>query len=1122
MGSLTEKPLFEPAQDGLLVQVAGVAVSDWLSTSDQNAIRLGALVRLFGDGEAMEVASDTLRVPWAGVAALSWEELRRSGLPASSPLTLEIESSRAIAHPDFAVVCRYVEDGRHVLVRRQGAWLAVGDRRFTLLDPLYSVVEAFDQYDPHAMADIEDRMKWWGETSQLLPEDVVLDGHLRSLRVVVAATFRLEPFRNSAGEPDFDPIPGEYVGSADEPNDAARRFADVLDDERQASFRRYFRTYGQARKKYPVGGGTYVFFTAQAVRALNIVRHAQHGTAEERLAFLEEPHSYLRDTFSGAEDDREASLDDVFCDHGLSERVHGIGVWEGKKIPWTARPAQPWLPPEEVGVMVDGTSLPITVDELPNLHDRLTAAADKGMSYIDFGGARLAVTDATIAEVRLLINEHLLVVPRPRDADKPETALLDHVLRVIDNLEIVGFRRRRKPRAGRSSKHRLALHSMLLTHQDDGIRWLHRHYEDGSWGALLADDMGLGKTLQAMAFLQGVRALMREGRVERLPMLVVAPTGLLKNWEDEHKKHLVGSGLGNVVRGYGRWLQRLRRKVTAGGELVSGRPVLDVDELRGADWVLTTYETLRDYQHSFGYVRWGVGVFDEAQKIKNPNTKTTEAALAMNVDFALLMTGTPVENRPADIWSILDRCEPGAFGPLKEFSRRYERDDASHDALRTLHAALTESTTKITTPPIMLRRLKEDHISKLPPKEVCRLSRDMPDVQAAAYARIVYESRLGVSPLKTLHQLRNISLHPGAPDDDHGIDGYIGQSARLMSTFQVLEEVCCRGEKALLFIESRQMQGFLLAAIRRKFEMAEDILVINGAVSGQARKARVDRFQERSGFDVMLLSPRAGGVGLTLTAANHVIHLSRWWNPAVEDQCTDRVYRIGQLHPVRVYVPLARHPSFGEYSFDFKLDDLLEKKRAMNRSVLAPVGASRDDADRLLLDTTERAQQHASAGGHGPGSDERKVPDGKVNGTRTRGPLGKKTEREQDVSIMEPDQFERWVLGLLREAGYDAQATPRSGDRGADGIARSADGRHTLVVQCKHTQGRRPCGAAAIDEVCVAMSAYDIQGEGRPVVITNALRFSARARKLAQRHGVRLVNAPDHDAFRRALSSLTE
>jgi SNF2 family DNA or RNA helicase len=150
------------------------------------------------------------------------------------------------------------------------------------------------------------------------------------------------------------------------------------------------------------------------------------------------------------------------------------------------------------------------------------------------------------------------------------------------------------------------------------------------------------------------------------------------------------------------------------------------------------------------------------------------------------------------------------------------------------------------------------------------------------------------------------------------------------------------------------MQEFLTEALPKKYVMPGPLKVINGNVPGHKRKDFVDEFQDRPGFDVMVLSPRAGGVGLTLTAANHVIHLSRWWNPAVEDQCTDRVLRIGQQKPVHVYLPIARHPQYGDSSFDVKLDRLLSRKRQLSRELLAPAGATKSDLDELYHSTTHQ------------------------------------------------------------------------------------------------------------------------------------------------------------------------
>ncbi len=632
--------------------------------------------------------------------------------------------------------------------------------------------------------------------------------------------------------------------------------------------------------------------------------------------------------------------------------------------------------------------------------------------------------------------------------------------------------------------------------------------------------MGLGKTLEALAFLACVQRHTRASDAPRRPMLVVAPTGLLKNWKDEHDRHLSAPGLGRVVEAHGAMLRRLRDpnvRSGPGGEPALGHrlsdlrddeppdgtqpgrdaarllSVLDIKKLENADWVLTTYEALRDYQFSFGRIAWSVGVFDEAQKIKNPSARLTDAALAMNVDFAVLMTGTPVENRPADVWSLLDRVDPGRFGPLKAFSRTYEGDANQEQSLAALHRKLTQPDAPASrtedgiapqrpAPALMLRRLKADHIDDLPCKYVHRCAEEMPPAQAEAYAAVV-EGERGGNMLQVLHRLRSLSLHPFVPGDAD-IDGYVRASARLSETFRILERVAANNEKALIFVEAREMQGFLISALRLRFALAEDVLVINGAVSGRTRKARVDSFQNRPGFDAMVLSPRAGGIGLTLTAANHVIHLSRWWNPAVEDQCTDRAFRIGQRRPVHIYLPIARHPYFGDYSFDVKLDALMERKRDMNRRVLAPTGATSADVEDLFRSTIQQARAGAA---------DRNAADDAIG-----------------VDLLEPVAFEAWVLGQLQAAGYETRRTPHSRDRGADGlaVADAARVRHTLVVQCKHTQPDAMCGRAAVEEVLRSIPAYQgaIRGDPRPMVVTNAAGFTRDAERLAHQAGVRLVH----------------
>jgi HJR/Mrr/RecB family endonuclease len=1069
-----------------------VLLRDWsLRGGGGSGGGIGVLLRLRDEGGAIEQDDYSLLIPWRCVATLTSDELHYIGLPDSAPFGLEVLASGAIHDSDFEIRCGFIHaDGRRVMgAARQGAWLRVGDKDFLLLDPLYSIVEAIEHFRQEAGADIESKMLRWGQISAMLPSTAIVDGHLGSLRIVVASSFSLAPFINERGEPDFDPVLGRYETRLTETEEEERVFEGILAPARQRDFARRFRGLSRVKHRYAVGAGTYVVLTKDVERALGVVRRAQSGDPDERRDFLENVSGHLRAALDDVGAEESTELDTIFSDEGLSERVAGIGVWIAKVMPWVQRAPEPWLPPEALGLLVGDRHIPLGRDDVAPLLEHVRAAAENGQKTVRFGETDIPVSSATIEAL-----ERLLPEARPHQAeptadapDKPEAAPDDQVLIVIDNLTTLGYRRERKPRKTVMTGLPPGLETELLGHQKAGLAWLQRHWQAGSYGALLADDMGLGKTLEALAFFAWVRAEMKAGCIPQPPLLVVAPTGLLQNWQDEHAKHLTAPGLGHLIEAYGRGLRALRVNPEAnserGGELATGLPFLDRAKIERADWVLTTYETLRDYQHSFGRVHWSVGVFDEAQKIKNPGARLTEAALAMNIDFTVTMTGTPVENRPADIWSIVDRVEPGWLGTLKNFSQKYEGDDAqSAQVLSELHDTLTKETDR-TGSALMLRRLKEDYIQGLPDKEMHRYSLDMPTPQADAYRQVVMSAKGGHNALRALQQLRSISLHPFAPGAV-GITQYIDASARLSETFRILENVAARGEKALIFVEAREMQDFLIVALRRRFSLPEDVLVINGTVTGKIRKARVDMFQERVGFDVMVLSPRAGGVGLTLSAANHVVHLSRWWNPAVEDQCTDRVFRIGQKRKVHVYLPIARHPYYGDYSFDAKLDRLLERKRDANRRVLAPTATTKGDIEDLFRSTVEEARDGA-ANHYTPGD-------------------------QLDVDLMEPVAFEEWVLRQLQAAGYDVRRTPQTRDKGADGLAmfRAGNGEHTIILQCKHMQGGANCNHRAVEEVLGAIPAYDdiIRGKIVPMVVTNSVGFTKDAMKLAEQKGVRLIS----------------
>ena len=417
--------------------------------------------------------------------------------------------------------------------------------------------------------------------------------------------------------------------------------------------------------------------------------------------------------------------------------------------------------------------------------------------------------------------------------------------------------------------------------------------------------------------------------------------------------HVEAPGLGHLVRLYGGSIAFHRRTGGSGTETADGHEKLDLDHLLEAVhegrahrfWLLTTYTTLTNYQHSLGRIPFAAAVFDEIQALKNPQTLAAFAARAMKADFRIGLTGTPIENSTLDLWAIMDQLCPGALGTRSAYRERY--GEPEEERLRELHGRLFAGTGGV--PPIALRRLKEDAASHLPRKSRRLHPRMMPAPQAERYedARRKLGNGGPGAALRMLHHIRGVSLHPRR---DAAEEDFVSLSGRLSATFDLLREIRDREERALVFIEDRRMQHRFREFAIREFGLA-DIDIINGSTPIPRRQQIVERFQRQlkadAGFDVLILGPKAAGTGLTLTAATHVIHLSRWWNPAVEEQCNDRVHRIGQTRPVLVHVPMAVHPRYGEDSFDCHLHSLMQRKRRLARSAPWPMGDTSSDAAGL-------------------------------------------------------------------------------------------------------------------------------------------------------------------------------
>jgi superfamily II DNA or RNA helicase len=472
---------------------------------------------------------------------------------------------------------------------------------------------------------------------------------------------------------------------------------------------------------------------------------------------------------------------------------------------------------------------------------------------------------------------------------------LFHKLKDID--EIKGTR---KPRN---------LKAQLRPYQEQGFHWLWFLHEIGS-GGVLADDMGLGKTVQALALLLAVKNedAKIEGKRKPFKVLIVTPTSVVTNWLREMDK----------------FAPSLRHALWHGAERKERQ-----DELEDADVVVTSYALLRRDEEMLKETDWRYVILDEAQQIKNPFSATARAAKRLRADRRLALTGTPIENRLSEIWSIFDFVSPGLLGPLDKFEERYSRpidagDRTAAERLRaTIHA-------------FILRRTKSEVAKDLPEKIETHQFCELTGEQAALYAAVLKEvraqvmgeverqglARSHIQILAGLTRLRQAACDPrllGLPrqfgDEDSG---------KLVALRELVQTSIDGGHRVLIFSQFVTMLQLIKRAMDEDGVSYE---YLDG--STKDRPERVDNFQRDAGPPVFLISLKAGGSGLNLTAADTVIHFDPWWNPAVEDQATDRAHRIGQTKVVTTYRLIAKG------TIEEKILDLAGKKRELVGAVLA-------------------------------------------------------------------------------------------------------------------------------------------------------------------------------------------
>jgi hypothetical protein len=668
-------------------------------------------------------------------------------------------------------------------------------------------------------------------------------------------------------------------------------------------------------------------------------------------------------------------------------------------------------------------------------------------------------------------------------------------------------------------------------HQEEAVLWLARHaercgkparWEEGQkfWGAgaLLADDMGLGKTLSTLLFLSEWHQAWLDKVGDTPPAcLVVCPLSLVDNWRQEIEIAFTDdlNPFSRVIRAIpdgslrdffatpdGKDRIKLERDLPEQAVERYGLRFGDGSEKsldQPGTIVLTTYTTLRDYRFSFAGCNWSAVIFDEAQNIKNPNALQTVAAKALKGFFRIALSGTPVENHLGDLWSLMDAVEPGALGSFNEFRTEWIRPIRKDPSqLEAIGEAL-----RVRLDPLILRRTKEGSLKGLPKKNLVPVRLKMTTDQAVLYDEILHCANAPVDDerpeqranrwLASMWELRRISLHPSLLGDApvESVSNarrsreFLCRSAKLAWLLERLDGIRADREKVLIFSIQKKLQDLLSSHLSEIYGVK--VPVINGdtkAISArqpnETRLGLIAGFSNSDGFGICVLSPIAAGAGLNITAANHVIHLERHWNPAKEDQATDRAFRIGQTKDVHVYLPMLEHPTRDITTFDTGLDRLISQKKRLAGSLgLIPVQPVSMDE---LIDSV-------------------------IKGAASETPNPPVYLSAESACQLSWELFEALIAEIFDRESDRVILTSRGRDHGADVVAIGHGGNNNVLIQVKTTRSDKLDSEEAIREVEGSLRYFESTLGLRfttKCLHTNVRGFSKRTRKAAAIYDVRL------------------
>lgn len=875
-----------------------------------------------------------------------------------SPFLLKIDRKSDLGRPDFQYRYTFLLAGKPVHVDRLGYYVrrASSTEVFLLDFQMYSLVDAMDSFNALAPAAKTPQESWltFAKVKGCAAEvGAALDSTLNSNDVIIPSTLGLDMREDEDGALTFLP-----------------KCAELADED----FHQVFERNAGAEKLYsldrPGLGRVRIVLTDdqhQVLQRMKRVRRVK-GDLKERLK--RDPVQ----AFDGIAD---------HIDLPYGDRVIGVGDFPFAPTPrptntestmagiWATEAAKHTETSGEAGGSggFPGAEQRIEEPGKENVSESAEASATKpamGQAEIE---TPLAV-HAEDAGVTSSGKKYLLI---ETNEESVSSELVTEAKIASQFAQNISYERPMALRADRT----------LRPHQEHGVRWLQTcaQIKERS-GVLLADDMGVGKTVQVLTFLAWC---IESGKFPGLskreppfePILIVAPLILVdtRTWEKEMENFFANDGVvfWPILSLHGEQLAKLRRDDAAGRETEIGRPILDLNRIQRHKVVITNYETIKSYQHSFAYMKdgaplWSFIISDESQEFKVPSTKISHAMKALKAHMHIACTGTPVENRLLDLWNICDALQPGLLFSAREFVHKFENNQNGGSPESSL---LELKKTLLFQQPhaFLLRRTKSD-VAELPPKLVYKLDCEMSDAEVAAHRSLLSRLRNDGRQSRFLSALQSfvqLYQHPAMLADnaeDLSAKELVSQSSKLRVLLAKLHVIRAKKEKVIIFARLRTMQGILAKVLEAEFQLP--VRIINGETRLRSlslnkaglktRNAILYDFQNTPGFNVLILSPFVAGIGLTIVEANHVVHYGRWWNPAVESQATDRAYRIGQTKEVSVYLPILRDPSRRVApTFDERLDLLMDNKQRLAEDFLRPLPPEDEMRDDLFEDLRAEA-----------------------------------------------------------------------------------------------------------------------------------------------------------------------